>query len=209
MVIINFILHIDRYIDSFITSYGALTYLILFVVIFGETGLVIAPFLPGDSLIFAAGTFAGLGSLSYFWLYVLFTIAAVLGDNANYLIGKTIGKRIVESKKIKYLNETNLDKAHAFINKYGAKAVVLARFMPIIRTLVPFILGIGEMNYKKFTIYNIIGGILWVSLFINLGYFFGNIDVVRNHFSLVIIGIVMISALPIIIEVIRNIIKKR
>lgn len=209
MFLIDFILHIGDYIGNFIELYGAFTYAILFLVIFIETGLVIMPFLPGDSLIFAAGAFVALGQLNYFWVFILLIIAAVAGDNINYLIGKKIGQKIIESKKVKYLNEKNLNKAHDLINKHGAKAVLLARFMPIIRTIVPFIAGMGEMDHKRFTIYNFIGGIIWVTLFINLGYFFGNTEVVKENFTLVILAIIAISLLPIVIEAIRNMVKKK
>ncbi|MCL2462426.1 MAG: VTT domain-containing protein [Defluviitaleaceae bacterium] len=211
MIVIHFILHINEYIASFIDSYGALTYLILFLVIFCETGLVFLPFLPGDSLIFAAATFstaayASTGHLNYWWLYGMFIVAAVVGDNVNYLIGRELGERIVKSQKIKFLNEKNLNKAYTFIEKHGSKAVFLARFMPIIRTIVPFVIGAGEMNWKKFTVYNLVGGVVWVTLFINLGYFFGNM--VGDHFSLVMLGIIFLSLIPIVIEVIGNIVKK-
>jgi len=209
MFLIDFILHIGDYIGNFIELYGAFTYAILFLVIFIETGLVIMPFLPGDSLIFAAGAFVALGQLNYFWVYILLIIAAVAGDNINYLIGKKIGQKIIESKKVKYLNEKNLNKAHDLINKHGAKAVLLARFMPIIRTIVPFIAGMGEMDHKRFTVYNFIGGIIWVTLFINLGYFFGNTEVVQENFTLIILAIIAISLLPIAIEIIRNMIKSK
>lgn len=195
---IDFILHFDAYMQGFISSYGGLVYLILFGIIFCETGLVFAPILPGDSLIFAAGAFAGIGKLDYFVSLILITVAAILGDSLNYFIGHKFGKAILNSPKHKFIKQEHLDKSYQFVGKYGSKAVFLARFMPIIRTIVPFVLGIGELEYSKFLKYNILGGIVWVGLFLNLGYFFGNIAYVKDHFSLIILTIVLISLLPII-----------
>lgn len=180
MVIVDFILHCDEYIGTFINNYGALVYLILFLVIFCETGLVFLPFLPGDSLIFAAGTFAGIGELNLFYLFILITGAAIIGDTVNYEIGKHFGRKLLNNKKFTIVKQENLDKADALISKYGSTAVFIARFMPIIRTIVPFVVGMGRLNYKKFITFNAIGGIVWVSLFLCLGYFFGNIPFVAE-----------------------------
>ena len=204
MIIIDFILHCDEYIGDFINAYGMLVYLLLFLVIFCETGLVFLPFLPGDSLIFAAGTFAGIGELNLFGLFILLICAAVLGDTVNYEIGKHFGRKILNNKKFTIVKKENLDKADALISKYGALAVFIARFMPIIRTIVPFVVGMGNLNYKKFITFNALGGVIWVTLFLCLGFFFGNIPFVADHFSLIIISIVFISILPIIIAFIKN-----
>lgn len=208
MVIVDFILHCDEYIGQFISDYGALVYLILFLIIFCETGLVFLPFLPGDSLIFAAGTFAGIGQLNLFFLLALLIFAAVLGDTINYEIGKHFGRKLLNNKKFTIIKKENLDKADALIAKYGSAAVFIARFMPIIRTIVPFVVGMGKLEYKKFIPFNALGGIVWVSLFLLLGFFFGNIPVVANHFSLIIIAIVFLSLLPIIIAFIKSKLKK-
>lgn len=208
MFIVDFILHCDEYIGQFINEYGALVYLILFLIIFCETGLVFLPFLPGDSLIFAAGTFAGLGQLNFFFLLMLLIFAAVLGDTINYEIGKHFGRRLLNNKKFTIIKKENLDKADALIAKYGSAAVFIARFMPIIRTIVPFVVGMGKLQYKKFITFNALGGIIWVSLFLSLGFFFGNIPVVEDHFSLIIIAIIFLSLLPIIIAFIKGKLKK-
>ncbi len=204
MIIIDFILNCDQYIGQFINEFGPLVYLLLFVVIFCETGLVFLPFLPGDSLIFAAGTFAGIGQLNIFILLLLIIIAAIIGDTVNYEIGKHLGRKIVNNKKFTLVKQENLEKADALIAKYGSLAVFIARFMPIIRTIVPFVVGMGKLNYKKFITFNALGAITWVSLFLCLGFFFGNIPFVANHFSLIIIAIVLISILPIIYAFIKN-----
>ena len=204
MVIVDFILHCDDYIGLFINNYGALVYLILFAVIFCETGLVFLPFLPGDSLIFAAGTFAGIGQLNFWILMILIISAAIIGDTINYEIGKHFGRKLLDNKKFTIIKKENLDKADALISKYGSLAVFIARFMPIIRTIVPFVVGMGRLNYKKFITFNALGGITWVTLFLCLGYFFGNIPFVAEHFSLIIIAIVFISIIPIIYAFIKG-----
>lgn len=209
MVIVDFILHCDDYIGLFINNYGALVYLILFAVIFCETGLVFLPFLPGDSLIFAAGTFAGIGQLNFWLLLVLIIFAAVIGDTINYEIGKHFGRKLVNNKKFTIVKQENLDKADTLISKYGSLAVFIARFMPIIRTIVPFVVGMGRLDYKKFLTFNALGGITWVSLFLCLGYFFGNIPFVADHFSLIIIAIVLISVVPIIYAFIKGKLNKK
>ncbi len=204
MVIVDFILHCDEYIGQFINNYGNIVYLILFLVIFCETGLVFLPFLPGDSLIFAAGTFAGIGQLSFWLLFFLIITAAIIGDTINYEIGKHFGRKLLNNKKFTIVKQENLDKADALIAKYGSGAVFLARFMPIIRTIVPFVVGMGRLDYKKFIAFNALGAVVWVTLFLCLGFFFGNIPMVADHFSLIIIAIVFLSILPIIIAFIKN-----
>ena len=195
--LIDLFLHLDTYLDTIITQYGAWTYGILFAVIFVETGLVIMPFLPGDSLLFAAGTFAALGSLNLWSLLGLLMVAAVLGDTVNYSIGHYLGER---AYNIKWIKKEYLDKTHAFFEKHGGIAIFLARFVPIVRTFAPFVAGIGKMSYGYFITYNFVGGIIWVALFTFAGYFFGNIPFVRHNFEYVIIVIILISVLPMAFE---------
>jgi len=199
-------LHLDKYLQQVIGQYGTLTYLLLFVVIFMETGLVVTPFLPGDSLIFAAGTFASpaVGSVMNIWvLWVLLCAAAIIGDTVNYFIGHFIGPRAF-SGEIRFLKKEYLDRTHVFFEKYGGKTIILARFVPIVRTFAPFVAGVGAMTYGRFITYNIIGGIAWVSLFLWMGYFFGNLPFVQDHFSLIVIAIILISVLPMVYELIRS-----
>ncbi len=209
MEIIDFILHINEYIGTFINEYGNFVYAILFIIIFCETGLVFLPFLPGDSLIFAAGAFAAIGELNIFLLWILIVIAAILGDTVNYEIGKHFGKKILNNKKFTIIKEENLKKAEDLVAKYGGAAVFIARFMPIIRTIVPFVVGIGQLHYPKFIKFNALGGLIWVTLFITIGYLFGNIPAVKDHFTLIILAIIFLSLLPIIIAFIKNKIKKK
>lgn len=209
MIIIDFILHCDEYIGQFINDFGGLVYLILFLVIFCETGLVFLPFLPGDSLIFAAGTFAGIGELNFWLLMILIILAAIIGDTVNYEIGKHFGRKLLNNKKFTIVKQENLDKADTLISKYGSLAVFIARFMPIIRTIVPFVVGMGRLDYKKFITFNAIGGVTWVGLFLCLGYFFGNIPFVADHFSLIIIAIVFISIMPIIYAFVKGKLDKK
>ncbi|MBK6791176.1 MAG: DedA family protein [Anaerolineales bacterium] len=194
---LDLFLHLDEYLQTIITDYGTWTYAILFVVIFVETGLVIMPFLPGDSLLFAAGTFAALGSFNVWGLIGLLMVAAILGDAVNYSIGHYLGDR---AYNIKWIKKEYLDKTHAFFEKHGGKAIFLARFVPIVRTFAPFVAGIGRMSYGYFATYNIVGGISWVTIFTLLGYFFGNIPFVKNNFELVIIVIILVSVLPMVFE---------
>lgn len=201
--LIDLFLHLDKHLHEIISQYGTLTYVILFGVIFAETGLVFTPFLPGDSLLFAAGTFAAIGSLNVHLLFFLLTIAAILGDTVNYWVGKYLGPKVFD-KKIRFLKKEHLEKTHQFYEKHGGKTIIIARFIPIIRTFAPFVAGIGAMTYSKFILYNIAGGILWCALFIYGGYFFGNLPIVKNNFSLVIIVIIFISILPGIIEFTRH-----
>lgn len=200
--VIDLFLHLDQHLSRVIADYGVWTYLILFLIIFAETGLVITPFLPGDSLLFAAGTFAALGSLDLWLLVVLLVGAAILGDTVNYWVGAWIGPRAF-SGNLKFLRKDYLDRTHAFYEKHGGKTVILARFVPIIRTFAPFVAGVGAMSYPKFLTYNIVGAVLWVGLFVPAGYFFGNIPAVRENFTLVIFAIIGLSVLPILLEAIR------
>jgi membrane-associated protein len=195
----NFILHIDTSLGALIATYGPLTYGILFIILFCETGLVITPFLPGDSLLFAAGTFAALGSLRLDVLVVLCSAAAILGDAANYAVGRFIGPRAFTARS-RFFKHEHLVRTHAFFEKYGGKAIVLARFVPIVRTFAPFVAGIGGMRYRHFAFFNILGAILWVIPFTAGGFLFGNVPVVRNNFELVILVIIVLSLMPMAIE---------
>ncbi len=195
--LVDLFLHLDEYLAKIILDYGAWTYGILFAVIFVETGLVIMPFLPGDSLLFAAGTFAALGSLNIGFLILLLIVAAVLGDTVNYSIGHYLGER---AYNIKWIKKEYFDKTHAFFEKHGGKAIFLARFVPIVRTFAPFVAGIGKMSYGYFITYNVVGGISWVLIFTLLGYFFGNLEFVKKNFELVIIAIILVSVLPMVYE---------
>src|SRR5512139_812714 len=201
--IFNFLLHIDTYLNDIITRYGVWTYALLFLVIFMETGFVVTPFLPGDSLIFAAGAFAGLGYLHLGILFVILCAAAILGDTVNYWIGHYIGPRAF-SGNVRFLKKEYLDRTHVFFEKYGGKTIIIARFIPIVRTFAPFVAGVGEMSYGRFITYNVVGGVAWVSLFLFLGYFFGNLPFVRDNFPIVIVVIILISVLPAAYEFIRN-----
>ncbi len=199
--LIDVFLHLDKHLSAIITQYGAWTYGLMFFVIFMETGFVVTPFLPGDSLIFAAGTFAALGSLNVWFLFILLAIAAVLGDTVNYWIGHYLGDRAYH---IKWIKKEYLDRTHAFFEKHGGKTIFLARFVPIVRTFAPFVAGIGRMPYSYFFSYNVFGGITWVALFTFAGYFFGNIPFIRDHFSTVIIAIILISLVPMGFEAWRS-----
>ena len=204
--LIDLFLHLDKHLSSIIQNYGTWTYLLLFLVIFIETGLVIFPFLPGDSLLFAAGTFASpaLGSSLNIWLlWILLCLAAILGDSVNYWIGHLIGPRAF-SGEIRFLKKTYLDRTHEFYEKHGGKTIILARFVPIIRTFAPFVAGVGSMSYGHFISYNIIGGIAWVTLFTWGGYFFGTLPFVQDNFSFVVLAIILISVLPGVVEVIKE-----
>jgi membrane-associated protein len=203
---IDFILHIDKHLHEFTDNYGTLTYILLFIIIFCETGLVVCPFLPGDSLMFAAGALAGAGLLNPILLFVIMFLAAVSGDTANYHVGKKFGHVIIRKKFIK---QKHLDKTHDFFEKHGGKTIVYARFVPIVRTLAPFVAGISKMSYKYFIHYNFFGGLIWTALFTALGYFFGTRSFVKNNFSMVILAIIFISLLPPIISYIIEKLKKK
>ncbi|MFA5776423.1 MAG: DedA family protein [Patescibacteria group bacterium] len=205
--IINFILHIDVYLGDIISNYGTLSYGILFLIIFAETGFVFIPFLPGDSLLFAAGAFAAIGSFNIVVLLIILWVAAFLGDTANYWIGYFFGQRLIDNPKIP-LNQEHINKTQRFYDKHGGKTIFLARFIPIIRTFAPFVAGVGKMNYRKFVCYNAAGGFAWVFGFTLVGYFFGNIPSIKENFSLAVIAIVAISVLPVAVEFIRARLKK-
>ena len=202
--LIDFILHIDKHLVDITTQYGTMSYAILFAIVFAETGLVVAPFLPGDSLLFAAGAICSLGTLDPVLLIVLLISAAIFGDAVNYAIGKIFGPRIFDSTSSRLFNRQHLDRTHAFYEKHGGKTIILARFMPIIRTFAPFVAGVGEMSYKKFAIYNVVGAVVWVASFVLLGVFFGNQPLIKKNFTLVIAGIIVISVLPAVYEIVRS-----
>ena len=202
--LVDIFLHIDKHLSEIIQNYGLWTYLILFIIVFMETGLVVTPFLPGDSLLFAAGAFAALGAFDIVWLFAILSVAAIGGDTVNYWIGSYIGPKIFHKEKVRFLNKEYLDRTHQFYERYGGKTIIIARFVPIIRTFAPFVAGIGSMTYWKFISYNIIGGIAWILICTLAGYFFGNLPMIRENFSLVIFAIIIISILPGIIEFMRQ-----
>ena len=204
--LIDLFLHLDKHLSQIIQNYGVWTYLLLFLVIFMETGFVVTPFLPGDSLLFAAGTFASpaLGSsLNIFLLWALLCTAAILGDTVNYWIGNKIGPRAFE-QDIRFLKKEYLEKTEQFYQKHGGKTIILARFVPIVRTFAPFVAGVGTMKYSHFLTYNVVGAFIWTGIFIWLGYFFGNIPFVQENFELVIVVIIFISVVPMVIEYVRS-----
>ncbi|MCX5903890.1 MAG: DedA family protein [Proteobacteria bacterium] len=200
----DILLHLDKYINVVIQDYGQWTYLILFIIIFCETGLVVTPFLPGDSLLFVAGAFAALGSLNLVWVLVLLSAAAILGDTINYWVGNYIGPRVFQMENSRIFKKEYLDRTHQFYEKYGPITIVIGRFVPIIRTFAPFLAGVGSMTYGKFLAYNVVGGILWIVLFTLGGYFFGNLPIVKKNFTFVIFAIIIISVMPTVIEYFRQ-----
>lgn len=202
--LIDFILHIEVHLDQIIRDYQSWTYAIIFLIIFLETGVVVTPFLPGDSLLFALGAFAAKGSFDFWIMSILLIIAAIIGDSVNYSIGRYFGKKFLELEKIPLIKKAHIEKAHSFYDKHGPKTIILARFIPIVRTFAPFVAGIGEMNYSKFMSYNVIGAILWVMSFMTLGYVFGNLQIVQSNFKLVILAIIVLSILPGVIEFVRE-----
>ena len=201
--LLDFIIHLDKHLQFILTEYGTWTYLILFLIIFCETGLVVTPFLPGDSLLFAVGSFAALGLLQMEWLLVLLIIAAIAGDTVNYQIGHYIGPRAF-SGQIRFLKQEYLERTHRFYEKYGGKTIILARFVPIVRTFAPFVAGVGTMTYPRFLLYNVVGGIVWVTLFLTAGYFFGSLSFVRENFTFVTLAIIIISVIPMVIEFVKK-----
>ena len=201
--LIDFILHIDKHLVDLVNEYDKSTYLILALIIFCETGLVVTPFLPGDSLLFAAGAIAATGSLNIVLIIVILFAAAIIGDNTNYFIGNFLGHKLIESKR-KIIKKKYLDQTHQFYEKHGGKAIVIARFAPIIRTFAPFVAGIGAMTYRKFIGFCVLGNVLWICSFSIAGYVFGNIEIVKRNFTFVIFGIILISLLPMIIGIIRH-----
>lgn len=208
---LNFFLHLDDKLLLMIQEYGSWTYAILFAIIFVETGLIIMPFLPGDSLLFAAGAFAAAGSLNLAYLMLLLFLAAFLGDTVNYSIGKLLGNRATKIKLFgrNLVKQEHLDKTHAFYEKYGPKTIIIARFVPIVRTFAPFVAGVGSMTYGKFITYNLVGGALWVVGISLVGYLFGQTPWVKEHFELVVFGIIFISVVPIIVEFVRHRMSKK
>ena len=206
---IDIILHLDVHLQAVIETYDVWTYALLFVVVFCETGLIFMPFLPGDSLLFAAGAFAALGSLNLSLLFLIIFVAAVLGDFVNYSIGSYIGPKIFKKEKSLFFNKDYLLKTETFYEKHGPKTIIAARFMPIIRTFAPFVAGIGKMNWMKFVFYNIIGALLWCFLFLMAGYWFGNIQLVKDNFTIVIMGIIVISFIPVVKEFVSSWLEKR
>ncbi|MFN8091028.1 MAG: DedA family protein [Vicinamibacteria bacterium] len=201
---VDFFLHLDTHLAQVIHAYGTWTYALLFLIVFLETGLVVTPFLPGDSLLFAAGSFAALGALDVSALFLLLSVAAVLGDTANYAIGKYLGPKVFHFPKSRFFNPEHLRRTHDFYEKYGAKTIVIARFVPIVRTFAPFVAGIGKMSYPKFLAYNVAGGVLWVAVCVFAGYFFGNLPFVKKNFTLVILAIIFVSVLPAVVEFLRH-----
>lgn len=202
--IFDFLLHADKYLTIIISNYGYWVYGVLFIIIFLETGLVVTPFLPGDSLLFIAGTFAAVKLINIWVLLILLSIAAIAGDSLNYAIGSFLGPRIFKKETGIFFRKDYLIKTEKFYEKHGAKTIVLARFIPIIRTFAPLIAGVGRMKYSKFFAYNIIGGILWVAIFLFAGYLFGNIPFVKDNLTLIVIAIIVVSAIPVIIEFLKQ-----
>ena len=201
---IDFFIHLDRHLAEMIQYFGGWSYFIVFLIIFCETGLVVTPILPGDSLLFGLGTLAALGALQVEWLLILLSIAAVSGNIVNYAIGYFVGPKIFHRENVRFLNRAYLDRTHQFYEKHGGKTIVIARFLPIIRTFAPFVAGIGKMTYSRFIFYNVLGSVAWIAVFILGGYYFGNLPVVKSNFTLVIFAIVAISMLPVVIEYFRH-----
>jgi membrane-associated protein len=201
---IEFFLHLDIHLDAAIQAYGVWTYLLLFLIIFCETGLVVTPILPGDSLLFASGALAARGSLNVIWLAVLLSVAAILGDAMNYAIGHFMGPKVFSRKDSRFLKKEYLDRTHQFYEKYGGKTIIIARFVPIVRTFAPFVAGVGNMTYWQFASYNVVGGVAWITICLFAGYAFGNLPIVKENFTLVILAIIFISLLPGLIEFLRQ-----
>lgn len=208
MELIDFILHVDVYLGRMIENYGSLSYGILFAIVFAETGFVLTPFLPGDSLLFASGMFAGVGALNVTVVFFTIWAASFLGDNVNYWVGYHFGKKIVNNRRIP-INQNHIDKTEEFFKNHGRKAVFFARFMPIVRTFAPFVAGVGKMEYRKFVFFSLVGGFSWVTSFVLLGYFFGNMPIVKDNFSLVILLIIFISVMPTIVNLLKNKMQKK
>lgn len=202
--ILDVFLHVDKHLNIVIQNFGNWLYLLLFLTVFAETGLVVTPFLPGDSLLFAAGAFAAAGALKFAGVFLVLAAAAIVGDSVNYAVGKILGERIVHSSNHRFFKKEYLERTHRFYEKYGGKTIVLARFVPVVRTFAPFVAGLGNMSYLYFFVYNVSGALLWVSIFVGGGYYFGNAAVVKENFSLVIYAIVFISVLPGLIELWRH-----
>jgi membrane-associated protein len=202
--LINFLIHLDQSLAFLIQQFGLWTYAILFLAIFGETGLVVTPFFPGDSLLFVSGTFASKGSLNVEALFGLLALAAIMGDTVNYWIGYIVGPKIFRKENSRFLKKEYLERARDFYQKYGAKTIIIARFVPIIRTFAPFVAGVGKMSYRRFLMYNIVGGVSWVAIFIFSGYFLGGFQIVKNNLSLLIYVIIIVSLIPTFVEILRH-----
>jgi len=201
---IDFFLHLDRYLNLLVSSFGVWTYVLLFLIIFCETGLVVTPFLPGDSLLFGLGAFAAAGALELELLLLTLPVAAVAGDNVNYTLGKFVGPRVFHQSKTRFFKKEYLDRTHRFYERYGGKTIVLARFVPIVRTFSPFVAGIGRMAYPRFLAYSVAGGLFWVAFFLLGGYYFGNLPLVKENFTLVILAIIILSIMPGFFELVRR-----
>ena len=204
MWLVNFILHIGDHLQELVKNYGNWIYAILFAIVFCETGLVVLPFLPGDSMLFAAGTIAAVGDMNIFVLIGLLIVAAILGDFVNFEIGKHFGQKLFSNPNSKIFKQSYLQKTHDYYEKYGGRTIIIARFIPIVRTFAPFVGGMGNMNYAQFARYNIVGAVLWVVSFTTLGYFFGQLPFVKEHFSWIMIAIIVFSVVPMVIEIIRH-----
>jgi len=201
---LDILLHLDTKLADFVGQYGILTYAVLFLIIFAETGFVVTPFLPGDSLLFAAGAIAALGSLHIGGVVLLLIIAAILGDTVNYWIGHFFGRKLVDNPKITFINQEHIDKTEQFYKKHGSKTIILARFVPIVRTFAPFVAGVGSMHYSTFLLYNVVGGVTWVTAFTLLGYFFGNMEFIKENFHYAVFAIIGLSLVPVIYEYIQH-----
>ncbi len=199
----DFIIHIDKHLDELTQAYGFWTYLILFLIVFCETGLVVTPILPGDSLLFAAGAIAARGSLDAHLMVGVLIVAAILGDAANYSIGHFLGPKVLKNENSKIFRREYLEKTRKFYDRYGGKTIIIARFVPIVRTFAPFLAGVGEMSYVRFAAYNVVGAVTWVASFVYAGYFFGGVEIVKRNFTLVIFGIIVVSVMPAVIEIVR------
>ena len=201
--LIDFILHLDTHLVELVSRYGTFSYAILFAIVFCETGLVVTPFLPGDSLLFAVGALSATGALDVYTAALLLMLAAILGDTTNYWIGYFAGPKVFRSESSRWLNRKHLQRTSEFYEKYGVKTVIIARFMPIVRTFAPFVAGIGRMYYPRFLLFSVLGSFLWIGLFVTAGYLFGNIPLVKRNFTLVVLAIIFISILPALIEAIK------
>lgn len=204
MEIVNVFLHFNEYLAGIINTFGVWTYLILFIIIFAETGLVVAPFLPGDSLLFISGTLAGAGVLNLFTIYITFLAAAILGDSFNYYLGNKFGAKVFQKENSKLFNKAYLAKTQEFYEKHGGKTIILARFVPIVRTFAPFVAGIGSMHYRTFIVYNVVGAFIWVTSLTLAGYFFGGLDIVKNNFEIAVFVIIGISLIPVVFEYLKH-----
>jgi membrane-associated protein len=204
---IDFILHLDNHIVELVNNYGTFVYAILFLIVFCETGLVVVPFLPGDSLLFMAGALSVNGTLNVVAVFIIFVAAAILGDALNYQIGKRLGKRVERSDSPRFINQKNIEQTQEFFQRHGAKTIVIARFVPIVRTFAPFLAGAGHMRYARFFGYNVVGAVLWVTTFVLAGYLFGNIPFIKNNLTLIVIGMILITLIPIMVYKLRDMIK--